>query len=300
MDTMSQQEIVKWLEQQGYRFSDLTLSSEGEYAVEDSDWNYKDSQHLDHVHALAKQLQFVISGPMKCAVHLQSIFGLWFPMLNVSYEFEKYRQVYIFAFLSFIMVVETRSEALEPLKTRVTTRYSIGCPRYLFFLAPILKGMLAKNYRTLMEDDVPMRERRGALRKLGYIFPMKGETYGFTDSLNNMENRIDPPPHADRRVTCRYRELLAAKNEQLVGDIGLLGFRLVRDGHDVTIFPRACPHEGASLDGRSCASGVLVCPWHGRRVRPIAKFTWGQDADVVSGNYHVRVTGDEIIIDRKE
>lgn len=295
---MLRQEIVKWLTEQGYCFTELTQVSEGEYAVEDSDWNYKDVAHLHYVHALAEQLPFVLGRPVKCAVHLQKIFTFWLPMLNVSYDSEKFRQVYIFTLLSFIVIAETHSEAVGALKTRVTTRYSIGSPKLLFFVTPLLKWMIARNYRELMKDDIPMRERRGALRKLGYTFRMNGENYGFTDTLNNMESRLQLPPVANLKVSCRYMDLFASGPEQYIGDIGLLGFRLVRDRQEVAIFFRACPHEGASLDHLSCASGVITCPWHGRRLRPIAKFGWGQDANLVGRDYRVQVAGGELTIER--
>ena len=91
--------------------------------------------------------------------------------------------------------------------------------------------------------------------------------------------RLEPPPGADRQIACRYREALAVTDTALVGDIGLLGYRLVRSGAEVLLFPRACPHESASLDNSPCVATSLACQWHGRRIRPIGKFVWGEDSE---------------------
>lgn len=297
MNTLSREKIVKWFESQRYRFTELTLVSEGDYAVQDADWNYKDLPHIHHVHPLAEQLQFVVGSSVMSAIQLQGVLKIWFPMLSVAYEVDKFRQVYVQTLFFFAIIIETSSEAIGEIRTRVTTTYSIGCPKLWFLFTPLLKWAIQRNYRILMSDDIPMRERRGALRKIGYTFRMSGETYGFEETTRLMENRLQAPPHADRRVTCRYKELFAESNEGHIGDIGLLGFRLVRATSEVMVFPRACPHEGANLDESRCVSGAVVCRWHGRRIRPIGKFTWGQNAEFVNGPDRGRVVGEELTIE---
>jgi nitrite reductase/ring-hydroxylating ferredoxin subunit len=49
------------------------------------------------------------------------------------------------------------------------------------------------------------------------------------------------------------------------------GLRIVRmTGQEILIFSRVCDHEGASLDGASLKGGCLTCPWHAKRVKPLA------------------------------
>jgi len=295
--TMTRQDIVKWLESKGYRFTELTLISEGDYAVEDADWNYKDVPHIHFVHPLAEQSNFVLAEPVKCAVQLQGFLKIWLPLLNVAYETDRFRYVYVSTLFFFVIAVETHSEALAPLRTRVVTHYSIGTPRLLFFLAPFMKWAVRRNYRILMADDIPMRERRGALRKLGYSFAKRGQSYGFMETTKIAESHLRPPPGGQHRLTCNYQAELADGREALIGDIGLLGFRLVRDGTDVLVFPRACPHEGASLDDRPCESGVITCRWHGRRLPPIVKFAWAQPADFSNPPYRGSVAGNRLTIE---
>lgn len=297
MTTSSREAIVAWLEPQGYRFTDLTLVSEGDYAPQDADWNYKDVPHIHHVHALARQMQPVLDHSTMAVIQLQRILKMRFPVLNVAYEFEKFRQLSISTLFFFVVVIDVHSEPLGDIKTRVTTTYSIGAPRGLFFLTPLLKWAFQRNYRILMNDDIPMRTRRGALRKLGYSFRMSDDTYSFLETTRLLENRLQPPEHADRRVTCRYAEALAGTDEAYIGDIGLLGFRLVRAGSEVMVFPRACPHEGSSLDESLCVSNSVLCRWHGRRIRPIGKFTWKQNGAFEQGPYRGNVVDDVLTIE---
>jgi nitrite reductase/ring-hydroxylating ferredoxin subunit len=273
------------------------VSSEGDYAVQDADWNYKDVPHVHYVHALAEQTQFLLDREVMGVIQLQRILKMRIPVLNVAYEFEKFRQLSVSTLFFFVVVIDTRSEALGQIRTRVTTTYSIGCPRALFFLTPLLKWAFRRNFRILMNDDIPMRVRRGALRRLGYSFRMTGETYGFSETVNLLENRLQAPAGSGRTLTCSYTELLAKTNEGFVGDIGLLGYRLVREGSEVMVFPRACPHEGSSLDESACVANALTCRWHGRRIRPIGKFAWGQNGQFQQGPYRGQVVGDLLTIE---
>ncbi len=63
----SRETLVRQLEAEGYRFSELVLVSEGAYAPEDADWNYKDIPHLHHIHALAEALPAVIDRDLICS-----------------------------------------------------------------------------------------------------------------------------------------------------------------------------------------------------------------------------------------
>ena len=177
------------------------------------------------------------------------------------------------------------------------TTYNIGSPRWLFFMTPLLRRVVTGNYHVLMADDIPMRLRRGQLRQLGYSFLKPGDTYGFAQTRHIMEENLCPPKDASKCVTANYVQLLADKREALAGDAGLLGFRLVRQGDEVAVYPRACPHEGASLDASDCAKGSLKCQWHGRVIPPIGRFAWGQEAQFGSPAYRVRVAGDSIAVE---
>lgn len=292
----SRDALVRQLEDNGFRFSELVLASEGDYAADDADWNYKDIPHLHHVHDLAESLPAVIGGDIICSVNLQQIFGFWFPIALVNYEVEKHRQVYFTTMLFFALIIETRSEEIGPLRTRVTTRYAIGSPPWLQFLAPLLKWTIKRNYKVLMSADLPMRERRGELRKLGYGFRRRGDTYSFADTLNIMEQNLVPPPEATRTVSCDLATVFAAGDTAFIGDRGLLGFRLQRQGDEVVVFPRACPHEGASLDERPCVNGAVTCEWHGRRIAALGRAPMQGEAEFRFGTYVGEISGGKLNI----
>jgi nitrite reductase/ring-hydroxylating ferredoxin subunit len=290
-------ELVRPLIAEGLKFSELVLTSEGEYAADDADWNYKDIPHLHVVHELAESYPAVIGGDIICSINMQKILGLWFPVALVNYEYAKYHQVYYTTLLFFALIIETRMEEYAPLKTRVTTTYSIGSPKWLFWLMPILKTLIRHNYKNLMSTDIPMRDRRGQLRKLGYRMYKKGDSYTFAETVDISVSKLSPPPDKERTIRCTYTTLLETSDDVLVGDTGLLGFRLMRKGDEVTILPRTCPHEGASVEKADFSKGAVRCPWHARRLLPIGKFKWMQDASFDANDYKVRVSGNELMVE---
>lgn len=297
MKKLSRHEFVKKLEGEGLKFSELVLTTEGEFAADDSDWNYKDIPHLHFVHQLAEAYPALIGDDVICSINMQKILGVWFPVSLVNYEYAKYQQIYYTTLFFFALIIETNTNEYAPLKTRVTTTYSIGAPKWLFWAIPIIKKLIRHNYKDLMSTDVPMRARRGELRKLGYQFHKKGDRYSFIETVDVSGTNISPPPNQPTVIECDYVTLLAASNDVLVGDKGLLGFRLLRQGDDVTVFPRTCPHEGASVEREDCSSGAVRCPWHGRRLTSIAKFKWQQDAAVSTSMYRVKVSGHKLTVE---
>ena len=296
LETKSREEIVRWLEQAGYRFSELKLVSEGNYAPEDSDWNYKDLVHLRFVHGQLAQLQTAISPKINGALQLQRMFGMWVPLIGLSYDAAKFHLVTVFTLFFFAVVVETRPEPISAGRTRVSTSYFIGAPLLFSPFIPVVKWALARNYRRLMKDDTPMRERRGLLRSLGYKFRRDGETYGFTEMFDVMRNRLVVPERSIKLVH-DYSALRKDGDEACFGDVGLLGFRLVRQQERIQVFPRACPHQGASLDQVACRSGTLSCPWHGRRIPPLAAFRFNEDVDFAVERYRFRTSGLQLTVE---
>ena len=297
MKKLSRQELVRQLQSEGLKFSELTLVSLGDYAADDSDWNYKDVPHLHHVHELAEAYPALIGDDIICNINMQKILFAWFPVALVNYEYAKFRQIYFTTLFFFVLVIETITEENEPLRTRVTTTYSIGAPKWLAWASPIVKWLLHRNYKNLMSTDIPMRERRGELRKLGYTMRKDGDSYSFLKTVDVSGTNIMPPASRDRTVSCDYVLALASGDDVLVGDTGLLGFRLLRSGDQVTILPRTCPHEGACVERADFSTGAVRCPWHGRRLLPIGKFIWRQDAAFTSGSYQVRVKGDILSVE---
>jgi nitrite reductase/ring-hydroxylating ferredoxin subunit len=289
--------LVSQLTGEGFRFSQFTMTSEGDYSADDADWNYKDIPHLHEVHALAESHPAVVGRDINCSVNLQRILGVWFPITLVNFEYEKNRQIYYTTLLFFVLIIETRIESRGPIRCAVHTNYSIGSSPWLFFLVPLLKMLVKRNYWVLMSEDIPMRERKGDLRKLGYTFRKDGDTYSFIGTRSIMRENLCAPQNASNIIRVNYATLLDGKQEALAGDAGLLGFRMVRVAEEVVVYPRACPHEGASLDKSDCTGGFVKCRWHGRKVAPIGRFRWGQNAHFGVRAYRAEVAGETITVE---
>ena len=293
----SKDNLVSQLTGEGFRFCHFTMISEGDYSADDADWNYKDTPHLHQIHALAESHPALVGHDLNCTINLQRILGMWFPIALVNFEFAKNRQVYYTTLLFFVLVIETKIEPRGPISCAVHTNYSIGAPRWIFFLTPLLRKLVVRNYHVLMSEDIPMRNRRGQLRKLGYSFRKKGETYSFANSRLIMQENLLPPSGASNVIRADYVELLQGKREAFAGDEGLLGFRLVRIADEVVLYPRACPHEGASLDKSDCTGGSVKCRWHGRNIAPIGRFRWGENTQFSGKAYRGEVIGETLIVE---
>jgi hypothetical protein len=294
MITKSKDELIARLTPAGFSFSQFQLVSEGHYETYDADWNYKDVPHLNALHKLVNSYPSSIDDQIIAGINLQSVAGMVLPMIVVNYHSGKDRQTYYTSFLNLLLIVETTWSSLGPNHTRVVTQYAIGSRWYLKFLHPIARHLITKNYRQLMSEDLPMRERRGHLRDWGYGFRTDGPVHSFASTLHileeNMVVRTELTPPAPHHVT--NAELDAARtNDILATRSDHWGLRLrVADGA-LQIFPRMCPHEGACLDEQPVERGTVKCPWHGRLLRPLTSipYPFAPDAAPVELRYHTLI-----------
>jgi len=291
MITKSKDELIAKLKPAGFGFSEFQLVSEGHYETYDADWNYKDIPHLNALHKLVNSYPSSIDDHIVTSVNLQSVLGFVLPMIVVNYHSGKNRQTYYTSFLNLMLIVETEWTSLGVNETRVTTRYAIGSRWYLKFLHPIVRRLITKNYRQLMSEDLPMRERRGRLRDWGYAYRTDGPVHSFEITLHILEENmvtkaeLEPPP----ALHLSPAELDAAR----AGDVFTTrsdhwGLRLRIEGGRLQVFPRMCPHEGACLDTEPVDSATLKCPWHGRLLRPLATipYPWPAEAAPVELRHH--------------
>ena len=72
----------------------------------------------------------------------------------------------------------------------------------------------------------------------------------------------------------------------LVGEDDHLGLQIKITSKVIRIFPRLCPHQGASLD--NCESNVssITCPWHGRKFTALCSIHHNGKQQTYSGPYH--------------
>ncbi len=262
-------QLISEMEREGFLFKNFSLTHEGAYAVEDADWNYKDVPHLHHIHALVESIIASVGDSEIATINVQKVLGVRFPLALFNYQSAPNAQTYYTTWLVFVLIIESAYEALGPNRTRVRTTYHLGAPRGWGWCFPLIRWVLMRNYRALMADDLPMRERRGQLRDWGYSFKKRGVLHSFEDTMDiSVSNVVAPAGLRSPSLRLRLdREL--ADGEFLVGRDDHVGLRLVREGNALLIFPRLCPHEGASLDGQRACERTLRCPWHGRLLRPL-------------------------------
>jgi nitrite reductase/ring-hydroxylating ferredoxin subunit len=77
-----------------------------------------------------------------------------------------------------------------------------------------------------------------------------------------------------------------------VGRSDHLGLKLRRVGDTLVAFPRMCPHEGADLDPIPLTEDCLTCPWHGRRLPPVATLDLTEDEVTATTASHQLVVTD--------
>ena len=269
----SREQLIVQLKGQGLYFCSFSMEHEGYYAVADAEWNYKDVPHLHCVHELVETVIANVGRREISTINLQKVLGVKIPMAVFNYSLDERTQIYYTTFLFFVLVVETTYDTLDATKTKVVTTYSVGSPKFLKFLFPLIRWLIKKNYKNLMTADIPMRERRGQLRSWGYTFKRPSEGYGFEQTMNLVcSNVVAPaasPPFSP--VQLSIEQGAGLQQEWLVGRDDHLGLRVVRREQKLFVYGRMCPHEGASLDRHPCVTERITCPWHGRVFTPLAE-----------------------------
>ena len=263
--------------EEGYNFRTFELISEGEFLPSDADWNYKDIPHLKNVHNLVEGFTAYAGNDFVGSIFVQKMFGglVKIPLSVFNYQSAKNEQTYFTTLFWFILIIRTSYEQVGELQTKVTTRYAIAARGIMKFLLPVIfplmKWSIKKNYDDLMTGDIPMRNRRGELRKMGYCFAGDNKDYSFVETSNIMESNLIAPQNQSASEFILLKDIvvgLEKQNPAFYGKADLFGFQAYKNGTVIKFFPRTCIHEGACLDSQK--SGEIVrCPWHGRLHKPL-------------------------------
>ena len=289
MKCISVDQVISIFEREGFSFSKFSLETEGAHHPLDSTWNYLDIPHSQYVHDQIDSNYTAVDDGYASMIAFLKLGGLKIPLTITNYSRTPHSMTYYMTWLFFVLVVETEAEEIQPNLTRVTTNYHIGSTALLKFVHPFIRWTLEKNYKALMLTDIPVRERRGQLREWGYSFDSEKPSHSFERSLDiSRENVISPKENndGDFPIKLTLQEILPSDGEYLHGRDDHLGLQIIRNGDVVGVYPRLCPHEGASLDKKNflvCTrrravpvSGQkgyrIMCPWHGRLFEPIATF----------------------------
>jgi hypothetical protein len=291
--------VVAQLEAQGLRFRTVTCETEGEYLPTDVDWNNKDVPHLNHVHTWVRDVTFVVDRDLQASVSLQRIAGITFPLVLVHYDNGPNHQTHVVTLLAWTIVTRHEFIPVTATRTRAVTSYTVGAGRPWMVLFPAIRWAIRRNYRRLMSEDVPLRERRGRLRSWGYGF--RGDDVVPRDLRATVavqsDNVLPPPRHEWVEPDFEPLDLARVPRDgwALLGRSDHLGLKVRRFGDRVVAYPRMCPHEGAELDAVEADPACLQCPWHGRRLTPSAVLDVGDTEAAASTAWHeLWIEGDRL------
>ena len=275
MSNKSFSEILNSLKLEGYKFTFFDVVNIGKYFPEDVDWNDKDVAHLNIVHTKVEGIQAVISDKIMSSIYFQTIpfFGFKIPITVNSYEYSKFNIIYFTLYGPFILVVNSISKLIAENKTENIVTFAIGSNKILKLLHPIIKKMLVNNNNLLMSEDIPMRERRGILRKNSHSFFSNLNTYSYMFSTETYRANIFLKDVSNPIFVIDKKELITATDKQILGKkigIGSFFISIEADGSR-RLWSSTCPHEGAKLDKKCLNQDVLLCPWHNRKNFPLIK-----------------------------
>lgn len=297
--------IVAQLEAHGLRFRTVTVQTEGEYLPTDVDWNNKDVPHLNHVHRWVNDVTCVVDRDLQASISLQKALGIPFPLVLVHYDSAPNQQTHVVTLLAWTIVTQHEFITVTPSRTRAVTSYAIGATPFWMLFFPLIGWVVRRNYRQLMSEDVPMRERRGRLRSWGYTFRGDEGPRDIRSTVPIANDNVVPPPAAVDPPTFPPTPLdeIGEAGWTLLGRSDHLGLKVQRQGRRVLVYPRMCPHEGADLDLTPAVDGCLSCPWHGRRLASIASLDLDDDEPrAETGRHRLHVEGGRlhisVIVDR--
>ena len=265
----NREKLIEQLSGEGIFFSTSVKVLSGEYQPEDADWNYRDIPHLNFVHSQVEGALALASDDFLSSILVQKVGPFKF-LLTVALISEAGKgQFYYTSVGPFVLLIDTSWVSLDETTTKVTTRYSVGTPRFLKLLHSLVHKVLARNYEILMSEDTPMRLQRGKLRARGYSFRQDKEGHSYSDSIQISKNNLKSPEFSESQIKINLVNVNETPNEYW-DESGTRSVVVHRSAGELFIGPAICPHEGASLDGANCRNNSLECPWHGRLIKPWA------------------------------
>ena len=266
--------MIQGLSAEGLVFSSSQQSHTGQYAPTDAEWNYKDVPHLKEIHNQVEGIPGAITTEYWVGFFMQKIGPVQVPITVFNYGADPLSNVYFGAVGPFALIISTNWQDNGNSTTTVVTQYNLGSARYLRWMHGIVHKVLARNYKVLMEADTPMRLRRGALRARGYKFAGDETGHGFIETINLQTVGVVPPTSTQPFSWVSELEQLP-QGSTYVGTDDVGGVRVVRQQDKVLVFPRVCLHAGALLDDAKIEGDCIICPWHGRRIAPLANIVIG-------------------------
>jgi len=156
-----------FFEKRRYKFLELELVTVGDYSPRDSEWNYSDVRHFEHVHKVFDQVILGLSNEANGSLFLQKIFIFKIPNLIYQIHESANCHEYLGVALGIPISVITNHDLLDDGKLANTiTNYRIYYKSWLgYILAKAAMFATKRNYKAVIDEDAPMRRQRGILRK---------------------------------------------------------------------------------------------------------------------------------------
>jgi nitrite reductase/ring-hydroxylating ferredoxin subunit len=197
----------------------------------------------------------------------------------------------------YVIFVEIESEKVGDFLTRTETRYAVGTKSWFFSLfSPLIRFVMRKNWERFVADDRPLRSRRGDLRKQGFTFA-DVSPIDHRATLNIAGVGITPPLDSPGERIYEFNLSDNKAETKLAGESDHFGLRVQFEEDVIRIFPRLCPHRGASLDAKGTIGLTISCPWHGRKFPPLASIAVDGDCQTFVGPLHqCDYDGEKLII----
>jgi len=266
--------LLKSLKKSGLANKSFQLFSSGEFEPQDVDWNLKDTIHIEFVHDLFSQGTIYQTDCTLTTINSLKILFFHTKYIGFMFDSEPNKTIYLAHIGLFFIAVTTEFYKSGESKTDVITTYNVSSNRlFLTIFFPFIKWAITRNYNELMVDDMQMRERRGALRKLGISFVRNNERYTFAETTKlNKKNCLYKPSIFNRSRSSKV--LITKKNgssvlEFLTGISDPWGLRGIIVDDKLALYPRMCDHEGACLDNATLNKNIMSCPWHGKKLKAI-------------------------------
>jgi nitrite reductase/ring-hydroxylating ferredoxin subunit len=229
--------------------------------LRDLTWNHMDQNHRPFIHRTYGDASRIHIGPH--SGFSLTRFGRWPILIPVFDGYFKpngfYQILVLFGLLAVVNVIECNADGN---RTRMDIRWTIASHRWLRFLHPLLHRRLVRLNDVQNREDDPIRDRRVALRAMGYRF--KTDDPDFVNSNVIENNTIYPAVAATESIA------LADLPQGQAVDVAVANraFILRRDGQAVDVWPGVCPHEGAELKPEHLRERTVKCPWHGLEYAP--------------------------------
>ena len=256
MQSFTTEQIIDKGKQIGFSYNSFSFSIVGRYKSIDALFNHRDVPHFNHLHpnlAYGYGNEGIYYGEVVTFIRYYKFLGLTFPILTLMKDDGENRVLETYSFFCFQFLKLNQEIDLPDKRCLSKITYYIGSKNKLALniFTPFFKKMFTKSFNDFKNDDRPFLNRRGDLKKIGFVFNKENiKKFRYDSTLNvkkqncffvNKNNSLN-----DNTVI----DVNNIENKKIlkINDVGIMGFQVFRDSNFIKIYPRVCPHEGGDLD----------------------------------------------------